>query len=101
MAKLRVVHFAQVPCKPFIIPVEDEKEAYKLITIIAQQHLFLESNKIIPDYSNILTVEMFNEESQEWEDYCNEETYEEWGEFEESLEEEFRDFSKELVALNM
>lgn len=85
--KLRLLHFAQIPCKPFIIDVKDELEANKLIDILALQHLFLFEHNIIPDYSNILLVEMWdddidpNENGEKWTDYYNENHDCEWEEF--------------------
>lgn len=85
--KLRVAHMPQVPGKSFYIHVENELEAAKIIAILAQQHLWLYNNNYIPDFSNMISVEMFNEETQEWENYCNEEEdYAEWDEIEESLQ---------------
>lgn len=60
--KLQVQHYAQVPCKPFCVDVKDEVEAKKIMDTLADQHLFLFKHKIIPDYSNALTVVMWNEE---------------------------------------
>lgn len=76
--KLRVSHFPQVPCKPFTVEVADEYEAKKMVDTLAQQHLFLYKHKIIPDYSNIITVEMWDdnfdgEGNAGWCDYFNEE----------------------------
>lgn len=76
--KLRVSHFAQLPCKPFIIDVTDEIEAKKMRDTLANQHLFLFENKIIPDYSNAICIEMWDENNDgegnaDWCDYFNEE----------------------------
>ena len=78
--KLRVIHFAQVPCEPFIVEVKDEKEAFKILTVLADQHLFLYKNNIIPDYNNVIAVEMF--EDGEWIDYWNDEELMGWDEIE-------------------
>lgn len=87
--KLKVSHFAQVPCKPFEAEVKDEVEAKRIIDILANQHLFLFENKIIPDYSNVICVSMWEEDSDGdgtpgWVDYWNEEESMEWAEFEET-----------------
>ena len=37
--KLRVMHYAQVPCKPFIVDVSNEREAKKIMDVLADQHL--------------------------------------------------------------
>ena len=41
---LQVRHYAQVPCKPFCVQVDDEVQAKKIIDILAGQHLFLFKN---------------------------------------------------------
>lgn len=81
---LRVLHYAQIPCKPFIVSVKDEYEAYKIMNTLADQHLFLFDKKIIPDYSNMLLVQMEDEDG--WVDYYNEEEAFEWSEVEEYIE---------------
>ncbi len=68
--KLQVLHFPQVPCKPFRVDVKDEKDALRVIKILAEQHLFLFEHKIIPDYANVLMVNMF--EDGEWVGYYDE-----------------------------
>lgn len=92
---LRVLHYAQIPCKPFIVNVKDEYEAYKIINTLADQHLFLFDKKIIPDYSNILLVQMEDEDG--WVDYYNEEEGLEWSEVEEYIEQLTQ--SKELPLI--
>lgn len=77
--KLRVSHFPQVPCKPFTVEVKDEEQAHLMVEALANQHLFLFDNNFIPDYANILLVEMF--EDGEWIDYWNEEELMEFDEF--------------------
>lgn len=80
--KLQVWHFAQVPCKPFQVDVKDEFEAAKISRTLADQHLFLFDNKIIPDYANTIVVMMFDEAEKEWINYYNEVYEMEWDEFE-------------------
>ena len=74
MKKLRVAHYPQLPCKPFIVEVKDIKEAKKIIDILANYDLFQYENNIKPDYCNTSVVEEFNEETQEWNDWYDEET---------------------------
>lgn len=75
--KLRVCHYPQVPCEPFIVEVADENEAEKIVDVLASQHLFLFEQGIIPDYSNVIEVQMF--EDNEWVSYENEGMdFEEW-----------------------
>lgn len=85
--KLRVAHFAQIPCNPFLVEVSDEIEAKKITDILTMQHLFLLKNNMIDDYSNIIIIEMFEEDSDGdgnpgWCNYFNEEEGMDWDEFE-------------------
>lgn len=79
--KLRVLHFPQVPCKPFIVDVKDEFEAKKIMDVLVNQHCWLFENNIIPDYCNAIIVQMF--EDNEWIDYDNAAEFMDWDEFEE------------------
>ena len=83
--KLRVHHYPQVPCEHFFVDVDNELEAFKIINILADQHLFLYNNNIIPDYANVLCVVMWDDNvdasGYEWVDYYNEEEQMDWDEF--------------------
>lgn len=81
---LRVVHFPQVGSlkECFLVPVKDEEQAALIVNTLAAQHLWLEKKNVIPDYSNAIMVEMF--EDGEWIDYYNHEEEMEWDEFEET-----------------
>ena len=76
--KLRVCHYPQIPCKPFIQEVESEREAFLVEQVMALQHLFLFENEMIPDYSNAISVQMY--EDGEWVDYWNENEVMDWDE---------------------
>ena len=89
--QLRVVHFPQVGMckKSFIVEVKDEEQAFLMITALARQHLFLFKNRIIPNYSNVIFVEMYDEtvntetdEPYGWCNYYNEEECMEWDDIE-------------------
>lgn len=91
--KLRVVHFPQVgSCtESFKVEVKDEEQAFFAINLLADQHLWLEKHRIIPDYSNSIFVEMYDEIIDDttgvpygWSDYWNEEECMEWDEIEET-----------------
>jgi len=87
--KLQVRHYPQIPCKPFIVNVKDEFEAKKIADVLANQHLWLYENRIIPDYSNAGEVVMWDEDSDgegtpDWVSYFNEAECMEWEEFEET-----------------
>lgn len=88
--KLRVHHYPQIPCKPYIVDVKDEYEAYKIVQVLANQHLWLYENKIIPDYANEICVVMYADDGNiaGWEPYWNEEEQMEWDEIELLIEEE-------------
>jgi len=62
----RVLHFPQVPCKPFVAPAPNVEAAVQLAEALALQHLWLFENRIIPDYSNVISVEVWDGE--EWEE---------------------------------
>ncbi len=87
--KLQVRHYAQIPCKPFCVDVADEVEAKKIMDVLADQHLFLYEQRIIPDYSNTMSVVMWDENvdgegTADWTDYWNEEESMDWDMFEET-----------------
>ena len=79
-SKLRVYHFPQIgSCREcFTVEVKDEEQAALIVKTLAEQHLWLEKNNIIPDYSNAIGVEMWDENidgegTAGWCDYYNEE----------------------------
>jgi len=82
--QLRVSHFAQIPCQPFTVEVESEEQAYFVSELLANQHLFLFENNIIGDYSNVISIDMWDESEQEWTDYYNEEESMDFEEFSET-----------------
>ena len=91
--KIRVVHFPQVgSCKEsFNVEVKDEEQANLILNTLANQHLWLEKHQIIPDYSNMIFVEMYDESIDEetdkpygWCNYWNEEECMEWDELQET-----------------
>jgi len=84
--KLRVLHYPQIPCEPFFVDVKDEEQAYLIQETLANQHLYLFNNNIIPDYANSIDVVMWDEDSDgegtpDWVSYYNEEEGVEWDEF--------------------
>lgn len=79
MPKLRVCHYCQIPCKPFIVKVDNEKEAYLVEQALTNQHLFLYENNIIPDYCNAITVDMLVDN--EWENFEKDEL--DWDQYKE------------------
>ncbi len=61
--KLRISHFPQVPCKPFHVEVNSIDEAKKIMDTLAYYDLFQYNNRIKPDYCNVTTLEMWDENS--------------------------------------
>lgn len=84
--RLQVHHYPQVPCNPFCVDVKDEYEAIKIINTLADQHVWLFKNRIIPDYANSLNVVMWD--GNEWVDYWNEEERMNWDDLEAVYENE-------------
>ncbi len=83
--KLRVLHFPQIPCEPFFVDVKDEEQAHLVSETLANQHIFLFENNFIPDYSNVIAVVMWDENSDgegtpDWVEYFNDEEGMEWDE---------------------
>ncbi len=87
--KLRVVHIPQVPMDGFKVEVRNEREAYLIANTLADQHLFLFNNFVIPDYSNAIFVEMYDNDSDEWVIYYNDSEGMEWDELIEVYEHYF------------
>lgn len=70
MNKLRIWHIPQVGYDATIyIPVETLEEGKKVLDILACYDLFQYKNKIKPDFANASGLEMFDEETQDWEDW--------------------------------
>lgn len=91
--KLRVLHYPQVGSgKVYIVEVADELQAYFTINLLADQHLFLFDNNFIPDYANVLLVQMWDDTYDEegsvggWTGYYNEEEGMDWDDVEQYFE---------------
>lgn len=72
--KLRIKHYPQIPCKPFIVEVNSLGEAKKISDTLAYYDLFQYKNKIKPDYSNMTILEEYDEKEKEWLSWEDEET---------------------------
>lgn len=73
--KLRVEHFPQIPCKPFIVEVNSIEEAKKIFDVLANYDIFQYENKIKSDYCNMTVLNYWDEEEQEWLEWQDEENY--------------------------
>lgn len=60
--KLRVSHFPQVPCKAFHVEVNSIEEAIKIMDVLANYDIFQYENRIKPDYCNVTTLEIWEED---------------------------------------
>lgn len=84
--RLKVQHYPQLPCEPFEVEVQDEHEAIKTINLLADQHIWLFKNKLIPDYCNCFNVVMFD--GSDWVNYWNTNESMNWEDFEAVYENE-------------
>ena len=67
--KLRVWHMPQIGEESFYIPVASPKEGKKIMDLLGAYDCFLENNGIREDYCNVNGLQMYNEESGEWDDW--------------------------------
>ena len=80
-SKLQVWWIPQVPCKSFKVPVSSLEEARLVLDTLGMYDLFQLDNKIKPDYSNAGGLQIFNEKENEWEDWWDDETGEDFDEY--------------------
>lgn len=74
MKQLRLVHYPQIPCEGFKVPVKSVEEACKIAEVLAGYDLFQLEKNIKPDYNNMTVLEEFDEDSYEWIDWYDDET---------------------------
>lgn len=72
MSRLRIWHIPQVPMRAFHVEVETLKEAIKILDILANYDLFQFENQVKPDYCNAQGLQEWDEEEQEWTEWCSE-----------------------------
>ena len=102
MSKLRVWWIPQVgACDPFYVPVESVEEAKKVMDLLAAYDAFQFQSMIKPDYTNVGGLEMFDEETGEWNDWyleTEDDYFEDVDEYCEQCEkaEELDEFNQEL-----
>ncbi len=76
---LMLLHFPQVPCEPFRIPVKDIQEAARLYDVLASYDLFQYDHNIKPNYSNVICLNVF--EDGEWCSWYDEEGVHDFGDW--------------------
>jgi hypothetical protein len=99
--KLRIWHMPQIGCDATIyIPVETLEESKKILDILACYDLFQLENNIKPDFSNVSGLQIFDEETQEWEDWHLETDDDYWDNIDDYFEdnENMRAFTEELFG---
>ena len=80
--KLRIWWIPQIPdSNAFVVEVECVKQAHLVIDVLAQYDLYQYEHRVKPDYSNAGGLEQFDPESDEWFDWYDEETGEDFDEF--------------------
>jgi hypothetical protein len=102
MSKLRVWWLPQIGAsEPFYVPVQSAEEGKKVLDILAAYDAFQLQNRIKPDYSNTGGLQIYDSETQEYEDWYFETEdayYEDLDDYISDLEnaEEFDEFTDEL-----
>ena len=85
MTKLRVWHNCQVGAvENFYVEVESIEQAWKILNTLWDYDLFQYENNIKPDYCNASGLESFDEEEQEWCEWCDDDGLDIKEHFEES-----------------
>lgn len=67
--EIKSVAYSSSSRKAFYIPVENVREAKKILDILAAYDLFQFAENIKPDFANESGVQQWNEEEKEWEDW--------------------------------
>lgn len=100
--KLRVWWIPQVgTCNSFYVPVSSVEEAKKVMDILAAYDAFQLQNRVKPDYCNEGGLQMFDPETEEWEDWYEETEDDYFDDVDEYIEsmgnsEEFNEFTCDL-----
>lgn len=73
MSKLRVWWVPQVGIKEtFYVPVGSVEEGKKVMDLLAAYDAFQLQNKVKPDYANVGGLQVWDEDEQDWIDWCME-----------------------------
>lgn len=67
-SKFAVVHYPQIQCKPYVVDVDNIKEAIKIKDVLCNYDLFQYDNRIKPDYCNMSIIQYYDKEEKEWYD---------------------------------
>lgn len=74
-SKYRLLHYAQVPCKPFVVESDDLEYLLKIKKKVLLRQNGLYNNRVIPDYTNSLMIEELIPEESRGEDDDPEDPY--------------------------
>ena len=99
--KLRVWWYPQVGTGSiFYVPVRTPEEGCRVMGILAYYDCFQYNNDIKPDYCNTGGLEIYNEESCEWEDWYSDDgmDLEDYCRNESPEKDELRMFANELLS---
>lgn len=67
--KMRVWWMPQVGYGTFYVPVESVEEAKKVMDLLSSYDCFQYNQNIKPDYCNCGGLQVYNEETEDWEDW--------------------------------
>lgn len=76
--RLKIWWIPQVPMNSFQVEVKSLEEASLLLDVLAEYDKFQFENNVKPDYSNAGGLMMFDEHEQEWFDWEDEQTGEDF-----------------------
>lgn len=79
--KLRVWWVPQVPMKSFFVEVQTLEEAHLILETLSLYDIFQYENHVKPDYSNTGGLQYFEESENEWFDWNDEESGDDFDEY--------------------
>lgn len=68
--QLRVLHFPQIPCKPFEVWTRTIEDAEAILKVLAQYDLFLLAENHRGDFSNAQSIQVWDDECPDDEGSC-------------------------------
>lgn len=72
--KLRIAHYPQIPCEPYIVHVSSLWEAQLIYNTLANYDLFLLQHGIRGDYNNVIEIEEFDADEGDWVTWYDDQT---------------------------